>query len=147
MTGMWSCTLAGDPVPEGRPRASVIAGHAHLRADPKSKEWRRFAAQVFREKWDEAPLDGAVSILITAVSKRPKSLLRKKDPEGRMWCPKKPDADNIAKAVMDALVEGGVLRDDAYVTGLSVETLYAAKGEGPSVSVAMWELLPYEAEK
>ena len=137
MTGLAEWTLSGDPVPEGRPRASIVSGHAHINADPKSKDWRRFAAQVFSEGWDGAPIEDVVWLAINAVCKRPKSLMRKCDTDDRMWCGKKPDADNIAKSVMDALVEGGVLRDDGLVAKLDVRTLYASKYEGPSVWVSV----------
>jgi len=133
MTDFMEWTLAGDPVPEGRPRASIVSGHAHVNADPKSKDWRRFAAQVFATDWSGPPIESVVWLSVNAVCKRPKALMRKGDPDGRVWCGKKPDADNIAKSVMDALVEGGVLRDDGLVAKLDVHTLYASKSEGPSV--------------
>ncbi len=138
----WSITLAGEPVPEGRPRARVVNGRfAQIYADPKSKEWRRFAAMAFREHWGQAPLAGPVLLEVVAVCKRPKRLQRKKDPESRMWNPNKPDSDNVLKAVMDALVEGGVMLDDRQVVSEHTQTLYVSKDEGPIVFVSLAELM------
>lgn len=36
----------------------------------------------------------------------------------------KPDLDNLSKAVLDALVQAGVLEDDAHVTRLLLEKRY-----------------------
>ena len=42
---------------------------------------------------------------------------------------KKPDVDNLAKAVLDALVDQGVIKDDSLVTRLEVAKEYANETE------------------
>lgn len=136
--GAWRATyfvVLGDPVGKGRPRVTVIAGHAHAYTPAKTRSWEASAAAAFATTWGAAPLDEAVHVVIQAVAARPKRLLRKRDPAGRLWRTTKPDADNVAKAVGDALVAAGVLRDDALVVRLEVESLYARKDEGPAVHV------------
>ena len=42
---------------------------------------------------------------------------------------KRPDVDNLAKAVLDALVDQGVIKDDSIVTHLEVAKEYANETE------------------
>jgi len=88
---------------------------------------------------DEPPFAGPTLVTILAVVKRPKRLMRKKDPETRMWCCTKPDADNICKSVLDGLVMGGVITDDKNVVSLQILKQYAAKDEGPCTEVSVTE--------
>lgn len=44
------------------------------------------------------------------------------------FCSKKPDTDNVAKAILDAM-NGIVYEDDAQVAGLIVQKFYAEKDE------------------
>ena len=71
-----------------------------------------------------------VRVRIIAVYKRPKRLcqvykktgLTRYDP-GWLWAPVMPDADNIAKSVMDGM--RAVWRDDKQVVRLEVDKVYA----------------------
>jgi len=57
------------------------------------------------------------------------------------WFVKKPDADNIAKGVLDALVRAGVLADDAPVAELEVRKFYnIQKSEPPAVIITIERL-------
>lgn len=51
---------------------------------------------------------------------------------------KKPDCDNIAKVILDAL-NGIAYRDDAQIAALSVQKYYS---DEPKVKVYLWELTP-----
>ena len=84
-----------------------------------------------------APSDDLCKAEIVAVFSRPKRLLRKKDPEARMWHGSKPDIDNVAKSVLDSLVMAGVIRDDTQVVFLTARSVYASKSEGPCVEVKL----------
>jgi len=143
--------ILGEPVGKGRPRATIRAGHATTYTPAKTRTWEANAAATLNEAWGHrAPLDSTpVRVIVLAVKGRPGSLLRKKDHEGRIWRTKKPDADNVAKALCDALVAGGVLRDDTLVVRLEVESLYASKTEGPRVEVWMHYVseLPVEQQR
>ena len=133
--------IPGDPVGKGRPRATVIAGHARLYTPSTTAEWEKAAALLMRQEWAwRSPLECAVRVEVLAIAARPKRLLRKKDPDGRLWRCAKPDADNVAKAALDALVQAGVLRDDVQVVELVARSLYASRAEGPSVELTMVEL-------
>ncbi len=127
--------VPGQPVGKGRPRFVRATGRAYT---PKgTAEWERGASYVFHQQYDGPPAEGVISVTIIAVFQRPKRLLRKKDPEGRMPCDVKPDIDNVIKCVLDALVMGGVIRDDKTVWKVSSEKVYCSKEEGPFVRVVV----------
>lgn len=136
---MLHVSIPGEPVGAGRPRAAFIPALKRATVYPhaKSKAWQTSAAVLMRDTWaGRAPLDEPVRVIVQLVCSRPQSLLRRKDPDGRMWCAGRIDADNGAKVCLDALVDAGVLRDDKQVVTLHVEKLWARRDEGPSV--ALW---------
>jgi crossover junction endodeoxyribonuclease RusA len=53
------------------------------------------------------------------------------------WCPKKPDPDNLAKAVMDALTDCGMWRDDAQIVVLEVTKRF---GQIPGARICIKEV-------
>lgn len=128
--------ILGEPVGKGRPRATIRAGHATTYTPAKTRTWEANAAAAIAAEWYErAPLDVPVRLIVQAIAGRPKRLLRKRDPDGRLWRTSKPDADNVLKACADSLVAAGVLRDDVLIVRAEVESLYARPDEGPSVQV------------
>lgn len=130
--------IPGEPVGAGRPRATFAPalGRPRLYEPAKSRDWKACAALQIKADWGRrAPLDEPVRLFAQFIGGRPKTLLRKKDRDGRLWRPKKPDIDNALKSLMDALVDAGVLRDDTRVVSVHAESLYARRDEGPSVNV------------
>ena len=83
-----------------------------------------------------------ITVAITAAFSRPKSHMGTGRNEGIVKASSphhhvvKPDADNVAKAVLDAL-SGIVYRDDVQVVFLAVSKCYAAPSEGPRVTVVV----------
>lgn len=55
---------------------------------------------------------------------------------------KKPDRDNLDKAVLDAMTQAGVWRDDARAARGLLEKRYCNDGELPGVTIQMRELEP-----
>lgn len=135
---MLTLSIPGDPVGKGRPRVTVRNGHARAYTPQRTASWEAGAAWLMRTEWGiRAPYEGPVRVVVEAVAARPKRLLRKSDPDGRMWRCAKPDADNVLKAVCDALVNAGVLRDDVQAVEVVARSRYAARDEGPSVEVVV----------
>ena len=129
-------SIPGDPVGKGRPRLTTRGGHAHAYTPGKTAAWEAGAAHLMRTEWaGKAPYEGPVMVTVSAVASRPKRLLRRGDPDGRMWRTTKPDVDNVLKAVMDALVNAGVIRDDVQVVSVLAWSLYAGRQEGACVEV------------
>ena len=83
--------------------------------------------------------DSILYLHYTFVLPRPKSLMRKKDPQGRIPHSKKPDLDNLVKSVNDAF-EGLVFAQDSHVQMILAHKWIAAKDEKPSIEVIVEEI-------
>ncbi len=135
MPWQFDLVVPGPPIGKGRPRFSRASGRAYT---PKgTAEWERACAMLARSEWRDAPLDDLSCLEVTAVMPRPKRLLRKKDPEGRILCGAKPDADNILKIVADSLQLAGVVRRDETIVQMSICKYYASKIEGACVEIRL----------
>lgn len=127
--------IDGQPVGKGRPRFN---GHAYT--PKKTREWTDRAVYTFLgTAWASVPAFPH-RVVIHAISKRPKKLHRKRDPEGLMLRTAKPDGDNVEKAVLDALVKAKVIHDDALVCECRWVSLYAEKGGRARVYVSVYEV-------
>ena len=106
---MITFTVPGPPHGKGRPRASLRGGHVRMYSDPKTVAYEDrvcfYASQACGVPW--TVLNGPVAVEIVAWRKRPGKPGPKHEcragieVDGRMLCTAKPDADNIAKAVLD----------------------------------------------
>lgn len=130
-----------DGPPFGKPAISQTAKGLRYRSREVSAyygkvAWLARGALGFRHS--AAPV-----IVITAIKARPK---RKPQDYPLQWgskrnpCLATPDADNIAKCVLDGLKYAKAFDDDCRVSGLTVWTFYAAEGEGPHVIVEVLDL-------
>lgn len=133
--------VLGMPVGKGRGRAVRTHTGVRVVTPTSTREWEHLCAhigsvQAYKQGWPRG-FSGPVKLTVWAIAARPKRLLRKKDPVGRLWRSAKPDVDNVVKAVSDALVAGGVIHDDVQVCQLDAQSLYAAIGEGPSVCITL----------
>ena len=95
----FECVIPGAPIGKGRPRAAKMGSHVRLYTPKRTADWERSSALIMRNEWRSAPLDKICRVNIVAVFPRPKRLLRKKDPEHRLWHSSKPDIDNVCKSV------------------------------------------------
>jgi Holliday junction resolvase RusA-like endonuclease len=133
----WGWTVLGDPQGQGRPRFARMGDHVRAYTPKRSDSWCGRAVEVLACHWDGGPCTEGVEVTVCAVFSRPKRLERRKDPDGRIPHVGKPDADNVAKAALDAMTKAGVIKDDAQVQRLVVEKHYCARGEGPRVEIEM----------
>ena len=127
------CFTRGVPKAQPRPRA-VRAGNGVRVYDPgTAQEWKlaimATLAPLMRER---EPLTGAVEISMKFFMPRPKGCTAK-------WHTKKPDADNLAKVVMDACTAMSVWSDDAVVASLWAQKLYEMD-YGPGVVILVDEI-------
>lgn len=86
-----------------------------------------------------SPINGPISVSIVFLFSRPKRLMRKKDPAGRIPHTSKPDRDNLDKAVLDVLTATEVLADDAIVCQGSIAKWYCALDEPPGAEIIIEE--------
>jgi Holliday junction resolvase RusA-like endonuclease len=122
-------TVAGDPVPQPRPRVTTRGGHGHAYtpASHAIHGYRQSVALAAKAAGCE-PHDQAVSVVIDFVFARPKSHLRSSgEPKPSAPSLPRPDVDNAAKAVLDSL-NGIAWLDDSQVSRLVVEKSYGKEG-------------------
>ena len=126
---MVSFTIQGKPVPQPRHKISTIGGHgrAYIPGGHAIHAYKK-AIQDEVEKRFVEPLRGEVIVKIRVGVERPKSHIRK---DGQLSAAGKAanpipvgDSDNYAKAVLDALTDGGAYIDDRQVTFLEVHKSY-----------------------
>lgn len=106
----------------------------------KANAWAEAVRAATFQKMPAEPWTGPISLTIDAYFPRPQDLMRKKDPEGPILHTVKPDRDNIDKAVMDALKEAGLFKDDCQVCQGAVRKWYHAKSYGPGVVIVATKL-------
>ena len=101
---------------------------------------KKAAVAMLRSQWMRPTLTAPVRVHIDAISKRPVRLCRKKDPEGLLIMAALPDADNVAKAVLDAVQKAGLIDNDKQVVDLRVRSLYSEKSSPGRVVIAIQQL-------
>lgn len=122
-------TVEGDPVPQGRPRFFRRGSSVGVYDPPKSKAWKKLVADTAIAHGCK-PLDGPLEVTLMFYLKQPNSM---KDGQPHI---KRPDVDNLAKGVLDAL-NGICWHDDAQICMLVIEKDY---GVWPDVNI---EIGPY----
>jgi Holliday junction resolvase RusA-like endonuclease len=131
-------TIPGAPVGKGRPIAGKsFAGFTTLRTPPKTlryeSEVKLFAAQAMEGR---TLMDGAVSVRLDVFCAIPKSMTKKDRvlvERNELFPTKKPDLDNVLKAVCDGL-NGVVWKDDVQVVSARVSKRYS---DEPRVCVSV----------
>lgn len=126
-------TVPGAPQGKERPR---FTRDGHTYTPEKTRDYERLVAWSYKSAAHAAVLSGSIRAEIVAVYAVPKSWpkrQRERALAGDLVPMVKPDLDNIAKAILDAL-NGVAYRDDAAVTDLTVGKRYGAR---PCVAVAL----------
>lgn len=131
------------PVAQPRQRQRIVAGgdgrSFASNYTPTKHPVNAFKAAVklaARAAYSGPPKDSPICLDLVFVMPRPKRLMWKKRPMPREPFVSAPDADNLAKAVMDGLNEL-TWRDDAIISCLTVRKVYAAGDEQPHVEVTI----------
>lgn len=137
-----SFVVLGDPVGKGRPRFARVGKKAVRAYTPAAtKSYETHVALLARAGLGRrGPLQGPLEVRIEASCPVPASwsrVKRRRAIEARMRPTTKPDIDNLAKAVLDAL-NGTAWRDDAQVVELACSKRYGAI---PSVHVVVREII------
>ncbi|MBF0607431.1 MAG: RusA family crossover junction endodeoxyribonuclease [Magnetococcales bacterium] len=123
-------TVYGNPVPQGRPRATTVAGHVTLYDPLNSRQWKQ-VVQFHASTVVSAPFPPSVALQmqLTFYLPRPKSLSRKVTEHT-----KRPDLDNLGKAVMDALNKVAY-HDDSQIIELHKKKVYTQGNIKPGVRI------------
>lgn len=125
-------TVPGEPVAKGRPRVGKFGTYT----PKKTLNYETYVKELWVTSYGQTMLEGELKAEITAYFSIPKSTSKKKKvemSEGRINPIKRPDADNIAKTVLDAL-NGIAYYDDSQIVEVTVKKRYA---ENPRMELAI----------
>jgi len=131
--------VPGQPQTKGSARAFVVRGRAVITNDnAKTKSWAGVVTS-FALEASPTPIPGPVRVTLRFDLTRPKAHSTKRGLrlDAPTYVSKKPDADKLARACLDALTSVCFL-DDAQVARLVVEKRYA---ETPGVLVEVAPLV------
>jgi Holliday junction resolvase RusA-like endonuclease len=118
---------------------------------PQHKAWEDAAVQQLREqRTGDESWTGFIVVGIDAWMPRPASRPAwfPKDAwkAGKAYAtPTKPDADNIAKITLDAMVKAGILEDDRFVCELHVHRYMHARGATPGLTITVENWTPLDS--
>lgn len=129
-------TVPGAPVPKGRPRVTRT-GHAYT--PKRTHDYEKHVVECYEQALpDDEPIPAGVPVVvdIRCVMPYPKSATKKQRQHAEHV--KKPDVDNLAKGVLDAL-NGRAWTDDSQIAALMVIKRY---GDVPGVRIRWTEMKP-----
>lgn len=125
---MITIKVPGQPAGKGRPRFSSRGGSVRAFTPAKTVSYENLIALAGQSAMDgQSLIEGPVQITVHANFQIPKSWSQKKRTAAGssfIYHTGKPDADNIVKAVGDAL-NGIVWKDDSQIAWLGVSKVYA----------------------
>ena len=132
--------IPGVPVGKGRPKFSTFGGYPKAYTPQKTVNYENLVKMAFYASGAK-PFDKDVQLRaeITAYFPIPKSVSNKKRLEmlsGVIMHTKKPDADNVAKTILDAL-NGLAFYDDSQICKLGVCKMYS---DEPRAEVTIREI-------
>lgn len=135
-----SVRLPLEPQPKGRPRFRITAGRVFTYTPKKTEQYENDVIRLYRELTGgymfpkKQPLHVALIFGMPIPKSTPKKL-KEKMLSGDEYHVKKPDIDNLAKSVLDAL-NGIAYPDDSQITSLNLKKVYS---EEPHIWVMIRE--------
>lgn len=134
---MITFTVAGmAPAPQGSKR---WVGNAMVESCKQVKPWR-YLVQQAAIATNQPTITSPVSLTITFLFPRPKSHFTSKGtlrPSAPTHHSTRPDASKCLRSTEDALVDAGLLRDDALVALASITKRYTTPSEHPGAIITI----------
>ena len=135
----YQLTINEKAIGKERPRFNIYQKRTYT--PQKTKKYEETIKYMFRQKYGSNfnPSENEIHIKIDVEYAPPKSYSKKKRQmliDGQVGYTHKPDCDNIAKAVLDAL-NGVVWKDDKQVVGLLV---FKAYGKEDKINIEIREV-------
>ena len=127
MRSIYHLFVNGIPKAQPRPRMTA-SGHVY---NPDSADvWKEIVRTAFLS-FHRPPITNPIRLRVSFFLPRPKTM------KGEIAVPhvKKPDVDNLLKAVMDAMTVAGVWKDDALVYATEAGKWYTAGKTGARIIV------------
>jgi Holliday junction resolvase RusA-like endonuclease len=130
-------TVPAIPVAQPRAKATTVNGFARMYEAGGKHPVHAFKAtcrMAAAEAYQGPPLDGPLAVTLLFLF--PAKAKRARKPKAT-----RPDCDNLAKSLLDAL-NGRLFVDDSQVVRLAIEKWHAAGDEQPRVEVRIEPLTP-----
>ena len=133
------------PKPKERPRAAIIGGHARIFTPKTTEAYEKEIRAAWVRANGDQPEEGPLRARIYFGLPIPKSETKENKLQmiqRKVFPTKKPDLDNLAKAVLDAL-NGVAYKDDCQIVTMLSRKNYA---EAPYVKVILNDEKPKEGD-
>ena len=131
---------AGIPKAQPRVKAFVRGGHAGVYTPDGAETWKQEVRRQAVANAPESVIAGVVRVELDFFLPRPKAHLDRHGvpkPKSPVWHCKKPDLDNLIKAVTDAITDTQrVWLDDSQICEITATKTYALNAVGCSVSIS-----------
>jgi Holliday junction resolvase RusA-like endonuclease len=127
MKTVYSLFVNGIPKAQPRPR---MAANGHVYNPASADAWKEIVRMAF-VPFHRPPIANPIRLRVSFFLPRPMAM------KGKAAVPhtKKPDVDNLLKAVMDSMTAAGVWKDDALVYTTEAGKWYAADKTGAQIIV------------
>lgn len=136
-----SFIVPGEALGKGRPRVSTVGGHARMFTPAKTANYETLIAMAAQQAMQGRELIAGPVMLEMKISVSVAASWSKKKTAaallGTVMPTKKPDADNVLKAICDG-INGIVFKDDVQVVNVSLSKRFS---ETPGVSVRVVPLM------
>lgn len=122
--------VVGQPKAQPRVKAFKRGNHAGVYDPGTADGWKLLVGAAAKANWNRVQFNGPLRLVLGFFMPRPKGHFNRHGdvrPTAPSWHESKPDVDNMAKAVMDALTQLQVWRDDSQVVQLEVSKAYGAR--------------------
>lgn len=126
----------GTPAAQPRPRMVRATGRTYN--PPTADAWKAAVKATWRAAYEQA-LDRHLHLRLVFYMPRPKAHLTSKGQltkSAPQFHAQKPDIDNLAKAVMDALTDCGAYKDDCQIVELRVSKHWATEIAGCMITLS-----------
>ncbi|MEN3940697.1 RusA family crossover junction endodeoxyribonuclease [Prosthecobacter sp. SYSU 5D2] len=136
-------------LPKGQPRVKAVrrGNHAGVYDPGTANDWKTSIKSAAKDALINPVFPifaGPVRVDATFIFPRPNAHYRGKAQTLRLDAPvyhsSKPDRDNLDKALMDALKDMQVLKDDALAASGTITKIYASPGQAAGVRVHILSL-------
>jgi crossover junction endodeoxyribonuclease RusA len=132
--------VSGIPKAQPRVKAFVRSGHAGVYTPDSAEEWKQAVRQQAIANAPESVIAGPIRLELDFFLPRPKAHLDKHGiPKSKspVWHCKKPDLDNLIKAVTDAITDTQrIWLDDSQICEIIATKTYAMNAVGCSVFIS-----------
>lgn len=132
--------VIGEPKAQPRVKAFRRGSHAGVYTPETAEGWKHLIRLQCAANAPERPLSGPIWVGLDFYLKRPKAHLDKHGvpkPKSPIWHQKKPDLDNLIKAVTDAITDTQTIWfDDSQICQIQATKTYAT--DRSSCSIRIW---------